>query len=91
MSNLEPVTQYRTQLYLPASLYHKVKEKIKEEDVSLAEFVRRLLKKELDMEEKIVQKAKEKAWRKFLASSGIGKGPKDLSYHHDKYFQAEGK
>lgn len=91
MSNLEAVTQHRTQLYLPASIYQKIKEKIKEENISLAEFVRKVLKKELEKEKKVAQKAKEKAWEKFLAASGIGRGPKDLSYQHDRYFQAQDK
>lgn len=34
-------------------------------------------------------KAKKRAWDEFLAAAGIGKGPKDLSYNHDKYFAAK--
>ena len=88
MNNLEPVTCHRTQLYLPASLYWKVKAKTKEENISFAEFMRQLIKKELEIKEKARERTKEKSWGRFLAAAGIGKGPKDLSYNHDKYFEA---
>lgn len=85
MPSLEPVTTHRSQLYLPASLYRKIKERIKEEDISMAEFIRRLIKKELRVKEIEKEKEKERAWQKFLAAAGIGTGPKDLSYNHDRY------
>lgn len=88
MNYLEPVTQNRTQLYLPASLYKKLKDKVKEQNISLAEFIRRLLAKELEYEKLADTKEKDKAWKIFLKAAGIGKGPKDLSHKHDKYFAA---
>lgn len=48
----------------------------------MAEFFRSLLKEEFKKEDK---KEKEKAWREFYKLVGIGKGPKDLSYSHDRY------
>lgn len=91
MNYTEPVTQSRTQLYLPASLYKKLKNKVKEENISLAEFIRRLLAKELNYEVSENVQKKDKAWAIFLKAAGIGKGSKDLSYKHDKYFDAGSK
>lgn len=89
MTNLESVTSHRTQLYLPTSLFLKLKDKIRQENLSLAEFVRRLLQKEFQKDKQNKKKIKEKSWEKFLAAAGIGKGPKDLSYNHDKYFNSQ--
>lgn len=89
MNYPEPVTQKRTQLYLPASLYKKLKEKVKEDNISLAEFIRRLLVKELEYEKLTDAKEKDKAWNIFLQAAGIGKGPKNLAREHDEYFDAK--
>ena len=91
MNYPEPVTQSRTQLYLPASLYKKLKDKVKEENISLAEFIRRLLAKELEYEKLANTKEKDKAWEIFLKAAGIGKGQKNLAHKHDKYFDAGAK
>lgn len=87
MDGLEPVTQHRTQLYLPTSLYQKVKQKAEEENISMAKLFRSLLEEKFKVEVGRRKGAKEKVWQKFFASAGIGSGPKDLSYHHDRYFE----
>lgn len=89
MNYAEPVTQNRTQLYLPASLYKKLKEKVKEDNISLAEFIRRLLARELEYEKLADTKEKDKAWKIFLKAAGTGKGPKNLAREHDEYFDAK--
>lgn len=86
MANLEPVTQHRTQLYLPASLYQKVKQRAKDKDISMAAFFRSLLEVEFRETEKEKAKMKDKAWKEFFKLAGIGKsGLKDISVKHDKY------
>lgn len=86
MASLEPVTQHRTQLYLPASLYQKVKQRVREEDISMAAFFRSLLEVEFRETKKKEEKVKDKAWKEFFKLAGIGKsGLKDISVKHDKY------
>ncbi|MBM3209599.1 ribbon-helix-helix protein, CopG family [Candidatus Shapirobacteria bacterium] len=88
MGGLEPVTQYRTQLYLPASLYQQIREKTREEDISLAEYIRRLIRKELDKSIARDKLGRDRAWREFLQAAGIAKGgPRDLARNHDKYLK----
>jgi len=89
MVNLQPVTQHRTQVYFPEDLFREIKKTSQKEDISIAEIIRRAVKKEIEVEGKMKTKEKEKkkVWKKFLASAGIGSGPKDLSFHHDQYFK----
>ena len=86
MDKMEPVSQHRTQLYLPASLYQKVKEKVKREGISMAEFFRSLLELEFEKERKKEKKNEEKAWNELFKLAGIGaSGLKDVSTDHDHY------
>lgn len=86
MASLEPVTQHRTQLYLSASLYQKVKQKVNEEGISMAEFFRSLLEAEFEKGKKRKKMVKKKAWQEFFKLAGIGNsGLKDISVNHDKY------
>ena len=85
MLHTETVTDYRTQLYLPASLYKKIKEKSRQQDISMSKYIRAVLSQELN----VSKSKKDKAWDTFIKAAGIGKGPKDLSYKHDDYFTAK--
>lgn len=89
MTNPHPVTKHRTQVYFPGDLFRKVKKMSKRHDVSIAAIIRQAVKREVGWREKKKKKDKERelAWQRFLADAGIGKGPKDLSYRHDKYFE----
>ena len=87
MANLQPVTQHRTQVYFPEDLFKEIKKTSQKEDISIAEIIRRAVRKEIEVEGKMEtrEKEKEKVWKEFLASAGIGSGPRDLSFHHDQY------
>lgn len=89
MANLQAVSQHRTQVYFPEDLFRAIKKASQKEDISIAEIIRRAVKKEIKHEEKPgkIKAKKEKVWKKFLASAGVGSGPKDLSIHHDRYFE----
>ena len=80
------VTDHRTQVYFPRELFAALKRKAAEEEVSIAELVRRAVAKELGREEG--EERKKKAWQRFLKAAGLGRGPKDLARKHDKYFGA---
>lgn len=86
MDRMEPVTQHRTQLYLPASLYQKVKKKVKEEGISMAEFFRSLLELEFEKKKEQEKKTEKEAWNALFKLAGIGdSGLKDVSVNHDQY------
>lgn len=89
MENLQSVTKHRTQVYFPKDLFHRIKKMSKRQDVSISEIIRRAVQKEFGLPEDDGTKNKKKvmAWKKFFANAGIGKGPKDLSFNHDKYFE----
>jgi len=84
MSIIQQSTQHRTQLYLPKSLYRKIKARSQQEDISMAQFIRNVLSSEFTTD----PKKEDTAWDRLLQGSGIGKGPKDLSTRHDHYFSA---
>lgn len=85
-NGLMPITQHRTQLYLPDFLYQRVRQLAQEKDISMAEFIRVLLEEKFKKAEKERKKAKEKAWKEFFQLAGIGKsGLKDISTAHDRY------
>lgn len=89
MADFQSVTQHRTQVYFPKDLFMEIKKASRREDVSIAEIIRRAVIKEVKGGKKVETKVKEKekVWKQFFASAGIGSGPKDLSYNHDKYFE----
>jgi len=89
MASLQSVTQHRTQVYFPKDLFRAIKKASRKEDVSMAEIIRRAVIREIGIKKRVKEKTREKKriWRKFFAHAGIGSGPKDLSYNHDKYFE----
>lgn len=89
MANSNSVTKHRTQVYFPSDLFRKIKRISREKDISIAEIIRRAVIKEIDWQggRRAGIRGKELAWKKFFAQAGIDKGPKDLSYRHDKYFR----
>lgn len=86
MNTNEPVTGHRTQIYLPISLYKQVKEKAQQEDISIAQFIRKIIEEEVEKKKTKQNQDKEKAWEKLFAMAGFIKSePGDLSINHDKY------
>jgi metal-responsive CopG/Arc/MetJ family transcriptional regulator len=67
----------RTQVYLDPEVHRRLKERAKEEGVSLAELIRRMAKDYL---------RKEAAPKDYLAIAGLGQsGKTDIAEKHDEY------
>jgi len=67
----------RTQVYLDPEVHRRLKERAKEEGVSLAELIRRMAKDYL---------RKEAAPKDYLAIVGLGQsGKTDIAEKHDEY------
>ena len=67
----------RTQIYLDPEVHQRLKERAKEEGISLAELIRRMAKEYL---------RKEASPEDFLAIIGLGQsGKTDISEKHDDY------
>jgi len=76
----------RTQIYFPEELHKDLKIGAKIMNISLSEYIRVVLKKNLYAkyrEEKVP--AKKKAGLSLLAKNAIDLGPPDLSRNFDKY------
>lgn len=86
MNSTASVTEHRTQIYLPNWLYRQVKEKASKGDVSMAQFIRKILEKAVQEKRSKNDKNKEKTWEKFFSMAGIADIKiKDLSTRHDDY------
>lgn len=83
---IRSVTQHRTQVYLPTHLYWKAKNIAHLHNLPLAGVIRKAL--ETYSESEIPQKREDvqSARARFMKLAGMGKGPKDLAQHHDKYW-----
>ena len=67
----------RTQIYLDPEVHRRLKERAKEEGISLAELIRRMARDYL---------RKEASPRDYLAIVGLGQsGKTDISEKHDEY------
>ena len=75
----------RTQIYLDKDLKQQLKTRAKLNKVSFSEYVRQLLKKQLEAESEYKLSAKEGLLR--LADSAIDHGPTNLSRHIDDYLE----
>jgi hypothetical protein len=78
-----PVSEKRTQLYLPQELHQKAKNVAEAENISMAALVRKALKEYFQK----FQSEKEKDWKKDPLNNTIGffEGDENLSESHDKY------
>jgi len=71
------VAKKRTQIYLDPEVHRRLKERAKEEGISLAELIRRMARDYL---------RKEASPRDYLAIVGLGQsGKTDISEKHDEY------
>lgn len=78
----------RTQIYFPESLHQDIKIGAKAMNISLSEYIRRILEEKLysrPMKEK--KSKKKKASLMIIAENAVNLGPPDLARNFDKYFE----
>jgi hypothetical protein len=86
MSSSRIVSQHRTQLYLPTSLYQKVKYVAQERNISMAEFIRSTLEEKFSRMQYQQDKRRDYGWMKLRDAAGLGEsGLSDVSEKHDDY------
>ncbi len=76
----------RTQICLDDSTHHALKREAVEENVSLAELIRRLVRDHL------LKRSTRKSFKKeeFLSIVGLGEsGERDVSVHHDQHIKGD--
>jgi len=83
---MEGNTQHRTQIYLPSSLYHQIKEMARVRNTSIAQIVRDALLRYTGSRVMTPHQEFARAKRAFLSLAGIGSGPKNLARRHDAYW-----
>jgi hypothetical protein len=87
MQNYQPVSEHRTQIYLPEETYQSLKKVARKQGVSMAEVIRKSIEKNIPLKSKSrIKKERDKAWKELMKLSGCIKGePADFSSNISKY------
>lgn len=78
----------RTQIYFPKDLYQELKTGAVMNNLSLSEYIRRILKEKIFSSKEKVKVLTKKGKPSFLVKKAISFGKKDVAKNFDKYFEA---
>lgn len=78
----------RTQIYFPKDLYQELKTGAVMNNLSLSEFIRRILREKIFSSKEKVKIPSKKGDLSLLAKKAVSFGKKDLAENFDKYLEA---
>lgn len=84
---IHPMPMLRTQIYFPKDLYQDLRAGAAMNNVSLAEYIRKLISEKLYIKPAVAKIPAKKGDLSLLAKNAISFGKKDLAKNFDKYFE----